>query len=138
MDRKKVLIVDDDRDFVHITSVYLKAYGYDVVVASDAIEAITVAQTTHPDIILLDIGLPKGDGLTVLNRLASLDRTTLIPVIVVTGKDPSIKKSCLAAGAMEFFLKPFNPDALLAYIDGVFHQTVLSNKKNTATAAARK
>jgi DNA-binding response OmpR family regulator len=129
MDRKKVLVVDDDSDFVHITSVYLKAYGYDVAVASDAVEAITVAKTTHPDIILLDIGLPKGDGLTVLNRLASSDRTTLIPVIVVTGKDPSLKKSCLAAGAMEFFLKPFNPDVLLAYIDGVLHQTVCSGKK---------
>jgi DNA-binding response OmpR family regulator len=138
MDRKKILVVDDDSDFVHITSIYLKAYGYDVAAASDAIEAIAAAKTTHPDIILLDIGLPKGDGLTVLNRLASSDRTTLIPVIVVTGKDPSIKKSCLAAGAMEFFLKPFNPDALLAYIDGVFHQTVLSDKKSTATAAARK
>ena len=129
MDRKKVLIVDDDKDFVHITSVYLKAYGYDVVVASDAVGAITVAQTTHPDIILLDIGLPKGDGLTVLNRLASSARTTLIPVIIVTGKDPSLKKSCLAAGAIEFFVKPFNPDVLLAYIDGVFHQTVRSDKK---------
>ena len=129
MDRKKVLIVDDDRDFVHITSVYLKAYGYDVVVASDAIEAITAAQTTHPDIILLDIGLPKGDGLTVLKRLASSARTTLIPVIIVTGKDPSLKKSCLAAGAVEFFVKPFNPDDLLAYIDGVFHQTARSDKK---------
>jgi len=129
MDRKKVLIVDDDRDFVHITGVYLKAYGYDVVVASDAVEAITVAQTTHPDIIILDIGLPKGDGLTVLNRLASSARTTLIPVIIVTGKDPSLKKSCLEAGAIEFFVKPFNPDVLLAYIDGVFHQTVRSDKK---------
>jgi DNA-binding response OmpR family regulator len=129
MDRKKVLVVDDDRDFTHVISVYLKAYGYDVVVASDAVEAITVAQTTRPDIILLDIGLPKEDGLTVLNRLASSDRTTLIPVIVVTGKDPSLKKSCLAAGAMEFFVKPFNPDVLMAYIDGVFHQTVWSDKK---------
>ena len=129
MDRKKVLIVDDDRDFVHITSVYLKAYGYDMVVSSDAVDAITVAQTTHPDIILLDIGLPKGDGLTVLNRLASSARTTLIPVIIVTGKDPSLKKSCLAAGAIEFFVKPFNPDVLLAYINGVFHQTVRSDKK---------
>ncbi|MGD0551524.1 MAG: response regulator transcription factor [Sedimentisphaerales bacterium] len=129
MDRKKVLVVDDDRDFVHVTRVYLKAYGYDVVVASDAVEAVTVAKTEYPDIILLDIGLPKGDGLTVLNRLTSSDRTTLIPVIVVTGKDPSLKKSCLAAGAMEFFVKPFNPDVLLAYIDGVFHQAVGSDKK---------
>lgn len=129
MDRKKVLVVDDDKDFVHIISVYIKAYGYDVVVASDAVEAVTVAKTAYPDIILLDIGLPRGDGLTVLNRLTSSDRTTLIPVIVVTGKNPSLKKSCLAAGAMEFFLKPFNPDVLLAYIDGVFHQTVESDKK---------
>ena len=129
MDRKKVLIVDDDKDFVHITSVYLKAYGYDVVAATDAVEAVTFAQTTHPDIIILDIGLPMGDGLTVLNRLASSARTTLIPVIIVTGKDPSLKKSCLAAGAVEFFVKPFNPDVLMAYIDGVFHQTVRSDKK---------
>jgi len=136
MDPKRVLVVDDDRDFVHITSVYLKAYGYGVVAASDAVEAITVAKTTHPDIILLDIGLPKGDGLTVLNRLASSDRTTLIPVIIVTGKDPSLKKSCLAAGAMEFFVKPFNPDVLLAYINGVFHQTVWPDKKSEATVTA--
>jgi len=129
MNRKKVLVVDDDKDFVHITSVYLKAYGYDVVAATDAVEAVTFAQTTHPDIIILDIGLPMGDGLTVLNRLASSARTTLIPVIIVTGKDPSLKKSCLAAGAVEFFVKPFNPDVLMAYIDGVFHQTVRSDKK---------
>ena len=129
MDRKRVLVVDDDKDFTHIISVYLKASGYNVLIASDAIEAITVAQTTHPDIILLDIGLPKGDGLTVLNQLASSARTIFIPVIIVTGKDPSLKKSCLAAGAMEFFVKPFNPDVLMAYIDGVFHQAVWSDKK---------
>jgi two-component system KDP operon response regulator KdpE len=129
MDRKRVLVVDDDKDFTHIISVYLKASGYNVLTASDAVDAITVAQTTHPDIIILDIGLPKGDGLTVLNRLASSARTIFIPVIIVTGKDPSLKKSCLAAGAVEFFVKPFNPDDLLAYIDGVFHQTVRSDKK---------
>lgn len=136
MDRKKVLIVDDDRDFVHITSVYLKADGYDVVEASDAVEAITTAQTTHPDIILLDIGLPKGDGLTVLNRLASSARTTLIPVIIVTGKDPSLKKSCLAAGAMAFFVKPFNPDVLLAYINGVFHRRSCQTKSDGSALLA--
>jgi two-component system KDP operon response regulator KdpE len=129
MDRKRVLVVDDDKDFTHIISVYLKASGYNVLTASDAIEAVTVAQTTHPDIILLDIGLPKGDGLTVLNQLASSARTIFIPVIIVTGKDPSLKRSCLAAGAVEFFIKPFNPDDLLAYIDGVFHHAVGTDKK---------
>jgi DNA-binding response OmpR family regulator len=116
MDEKKILIVDDERDFVRILSANLKARGYNTVTASDAVGAITVAQKERPDLIILDVNMPGGDGLTVLKRLGASDHTSLIPVIVVTGLTPAAKVEMLAAGAVAFYVKPVDIDILLACI----------------------
>jgi DNA-binding response OmpR family regulator len=117
MDKKKILIIDDEKDFLRITAMQLKARGYGIVAATDAVTAISVAQEEKPDLILLDIGLPAGDGFTVMERLACLDRTVLTPVIVITGRDTStFQEQALKAGAMAFLRKPIDIDGLVAAI----------------------
>lgn len=129
MAEKKILIVDDEKDFVRILSLHLKAQGYSTVTASDAVGAITTAQKERPDLIILDIAMPGGDGLTVLKRLGASDHTSLIPAIVVTGMAPSAKVDALAAGAVEFYVKPVNIDILLACIRGQLGQTAEAGQR---------
>jgi DNA-binding response OmpR family regulator len=124
MSEKKILIVDDEVDFVRILSAHLKSRGYSVFGASDAVGAIAAAQKERPDLIILDVAMPGGDGLTVLRRLGVSNHTSLIPVIVLTGLAPTMKAEAIAAGAVEFYVKPVDIDILLACIRKQLCQTV--------------
>src|SRR5574337_1650034 len=116
MTGKKILIVDDDEELRRGLAIRLKANGYNVVLAYDAISATSMARKEEPDLIILDIGLPGGDGFIVMERLAAIAQTS-IPVIVLTGRDPStIKERALSSGAKAFFLKPPDNDALLVAV----------------------
>ena len=116
--RKKILIVDDDQDLVVGLAVRLrKVGGYDVIMASDGLGAVTKAQREKPDLIILDLGLPVGDGFSVLERLKTLMNTALIPVIVLSARDPGeAQDAVLGMGADGFFQKPADNDQLLAAI----------------------
>ena len=116
--RKKILIVDDDQDLVVGLAVRLrKVGGYDVIMASDGLGAVTKAQREKPDLIILDLGLPVGDGFSVLERLKTLMNTALIPVIVLSARDPGeAQDAVLEMGADVFFQKPADNDQLLAAI----------------------
>ena len=115
---KKILIVDDDPDVALGLGIRLrKAGGYAVVVASDGVGAVTRAQRERPDLIILDIGLPAGDGFSVLERLKTLTSTALVPVIVLTAKDPEfVRDRVLEMGAEAFYQKPADNNALLASV----------------------
>lgn len=116
MTRKKILVVDDDEDMRRGLGIRLKANGYSVVFAYDAISATSMTRKEEPNLVILDIGLPGGDGFIVMERLASIARTS-IPVIVLTGRDPStVRERALSAGAKAFFLKPPDNDELLAAV----------------------
>lgn len=113
MSAKKILVVDDDRDQQAGLRVRLAASGFQVCSAYDAAQAIIVARTELPDLILLDIGLPGGDGHKVFERLQNLAPTSLIPVIILSAKEPSRHRdSLLQKGASAYFQKPAD-DALL-------------------------
>jgi len=116
--RKKILIVDDDQDLVVGLAVRLrKAGGYDVIMAADGLGGITKAQREKPDLVILDLGLPVGDGFSVLERLKTLTTTALIPVIVLSARDPGeAQNAVLDMGADAFFQKPADNDQLLAVI----------------------
>jgi DNA-binding response OmpR family regulator len=115
--RKKILIVDDDEDFVRILKLWLVASGYDVVFAVDGVSAISVARRENPDVILVDIGLPAGDGFSVIERLAVIEELMFTPIIVITGKDPSaVQQRATRAGAKAVLLKPVNEEKLLTVI----------------------
>jgi DNA-binding response OmpR family regulator len=116
MSEQKVLIVDDDKDVVRGLSVRLKANGYRVVTAVDGISAVSVARKEEPNVIILDIGLPGGDGFTVMERLESL-LPVAVPIIILTAREISgNKERGLKAGARAFLQKPVDNDVLLEAI----------------------
>lgn len=114
--QSKILIVDDDPEMRLAMHVRLKANNYAVGFAVDGVSGIAEARRQRPDVILLDLGLPAGDGYTVLERLQANDSLSCIPVIVVSGRDRAANRDrALKAGARFFLQKPVrNSDLLLA------------------------
>ena len=117
MEKHKILIVDDDPDLRRALKLRLRANHYDTLQAGDGYAAIAVASKEHPSLIILDLGLPAGDGYIVLERLQSNDTLSDIPVIVLTARDSqSSEKRSLAAGAAAFFQKPADNNELMELI----------------------
>jgi two-component system KDP operon response regulator KdpE len=109
--------VDDDKDVLRGLNVRLRANGYSVVFAADGFSAISVARKEMPDVIILDIGLPAGDGFSVIERLGSLLPVAHIPIIILSARDISgNKERALNAGVEAFFQKPVDNDVLLETI----------------------
>jgi|HubBroStandDraft_4_1064222.scaffolds.fasta_scaffold127571_2 CheY-like chemotaxis protein len=117
MDSKKILIVDDNADIRLGLHLRLKANHYDTLFAADAFAAVAEARKHRPDLILLDLGLPAGDGFTVMERLRQVPFLAVIPVIVVSARDGlGNQKRAFEAGAKAFLQKPVNDAELLAVI----------------------
>ena len=117
MNRNKILIIEDDEDLQRGLIVRLKASNYDTAFASDAAMALTVARKEAPDLILLDLGLPGGDGFLILDRMKNIVELAGTPVIVVSARDPHANKErALKAGASAFFQKPVDNQELIAAI----------------------
>lgn len=114
--QSKILIVDDDPEMRLAMQFRLRANNYAVGFAFDGVSAIAEAYRQRPDVILLDLGLPAGDGFAVMDRLRANDSLACIPVIVVSGRDRAANGSrSLKAGARFFLQKPVrNADLLLA------------------------
>ena len=116
MNAKTVLIVEDDQDQSMLLASLLKRNGYHVISAPDAVFVITTARNERPDLILLDIQLPGGDGFLVLQRLQAIVELTTTPVIVMTAFDKYVEGAALEAGAMAFLKKPIDKNLLLATV----------------------
>ena len=115
---KKIMLVEDDKDAVRAMGIRLKSQGYDLVVATDAISAISTARKEKPDVIVLDLGLPGGDGFVVMQRLKSNYELMLVPIIVVSARDPLVNEErALEAGAAAFLQKPVKNAEFLAAIE---------------------
>jgi DNA-binding response OmpR family regulator len=113
----KILIVDDDPDLRQSLKLRLRANHYDTFHAVDGFSGIALAYKELPNLIILDLGLPAGDGFAVLNHLQRDDKLSSIPVIVLTARDPQSSEQCsLAAGASAFFQKPPDNAELLEVI----------------------
>jgi DNA-binding response OmpR family regulator len=114
---KLVLLVDDDEDLLVTLAVPLRRQGFDVAVATDAVTAVSSAVRRPPDLVIMDIGLPGGDGTMVMQHLHALPKLAGVPVIVLSGRDPERhREAALAAGAAAYLQKPVAPDELLAAI----------------------
>lgn len=112
---KKILIVDDEKDIVDLLEYNLEAEGYKTITAFDGEEAVKKAASGSPDLILLDIMLPKKDGLEVLRELRMSSVTRDIPVIFLTAKDSEIDEVIgLELGADDYIVKPISIRKLLA------------------------
>src|ERR1700680_4234690 len=117
MDSTKILVVDDNPTIRRGLSVRLQANGYEVLFAEDAISATAALVTERPDLVILDLGLPCGDGFVVMERLQKNESLASIPVIVLTGLDSEdTRNRALEAGAVAFFQKPVDDDELLSAI----------------------
>lgn len=109
-----ILVIDDDLTQSEILLHRFSSQGYRVSLAHSCDAGIDVALADHPDLILLDIGLPDGDGLEVCSRLSDGERTSDIPVIIVSGMDqPDVVRRARAAGCRYYVRKPYDPNALL-------------------------
>lgn len=112
--KKKILIVDDERDIVKALTIRLGASGYQVVSAYDGAQGVFLAHKEKPDLILLDIRMPSGDGFSVAEKLKQTGRTTRIPIIFLTGSsEREAEEKAFALGARFYIKKPYDPEELL-------------------------
>ena len=110
---RKILLVDDTKDIVFVVSRRLKSWGYEALTAGSGEEALEIAQREIPDLILLDIMMPKMKGRDVCIRLRADARTAHIPVIFLTALSlPDHIKAGLDVGAVDYIVKPFEPEEL--------------------------
>ena len=108
------MVVDDDPVLLQAMHLRLRANQYDIVSARDGYSALALAQKERPDLILLDLGLPAGDGFTVLKHLQQFPALAPIPVIVLSARDREVNEArSLEAGAAAFFQKPADNEELL-------------------------
>ena len=115
---KKIMIVEDENLQLTALARSLKSAGFEIVAARDGLTAISTARKEQPDLILLDLGLPAGDGFVVLERLQMLLNTGTIPVIVVSSRTPiGNRDAALKAGAIAYIHKPVNMPILLKAIN---------------------
>lgn len=113
----KILIVDDDPELRQALKLRLRANHYDTVHAGDGYSAVAQALKEHPDLIILDLGLPAGDGFVVLDRLQDDDKLSSIPIVVLTARDAQgNEERALKAGAAAYFQKPADNSELLDLI----------------------
>lgn len=126
---QSILIVDDNPMNVDIFRTRLATHGYQILTATDGEEALQVARQRQPDLILLDIMMPKVDGLEVCRRLRSDPELPFIPIIIVTSKgDTKDIVAGLDAGADEYLTKPVDQGALVARVKSMLRIKVLHNK----------
>ena len=125
MEKSKILIVDDDPDLCRGLNLRLRANQDDTVYAEDAFSAVSMAEKEHPQLILLDLGLPAQDGFAVLEKLQSNPLLGCIPVIVLSARDAYQNQSrALQAGANAYFQKPADNGELLDAIRAMLQNSI--------------
>ena len=138
MDRSlvaKILVIDDSPVIRRLLCMMLGAKHHDVAVAADATSAATVARKEKPDLIILDLSLPGGDGFLLIDRFRNLSRLAFVPIIVLSGEQsPEIKQRALQAGAEAFFTKPPNDEELLAAVEQGLSRTARIGPIKTQTS----
>ena len=122
MNRAKIMVVDDDPDLRNALSLRLRANHFDTFSVCDGYSAIALALREKLHLIILDLGLPAGDGFAVLKNLQQYPALASIPVIVLTARDPEgNEKRTLESGAVAFFQKPVDNEELLGAIRASLH-----------------
>jgi two-component system alkaline phosphatase synthesis response regulator PhoP/two-component system response regulator VicR len=118
---KKILVVDDERHIVRLVEVNLTKAGYQVVTAYDGVEALEQVEKEKPDMVVLDVMMPRMDGFEVLKKLQADPGTAEIPVIMLTAKaqDADIFRGW-SSGVSSYLTKPFNPRELLTFVERIF------------------
>ncbi|HMK77231.1 MAG TPA: response regulator [Thermodesulfobacteriota bacterium] len=129
MAKNKILVVDDEEDMAKALNLRLKANGYNVVFASDSVQALTIANQENPDLILLDIMIPGGGGFVVAERLKQSAATHRIPIIFLTGI-PGGEERAYKLGASGYVMKPYQPEELM---EAIHNALEISRKESGET-----
>src|SRR3984885_14697229 len=117
MNQARIMIADDDPHFRLALSVRLRANNFDTVNICDGYSALAMALKETPNLIILDLGLPAGDGFAVLKQVKQFPALSRVPVIVLTGRDPGgNERRSLESGAVAFFQKPADEAELMGAI----------------------
>ena len=115
---KRVLLVEDDPNISLAFGVRLKAMGYTVYTAKDAVGAVSAVRSHNPDVVLLDISLPAGDGFMVAERIKNLVNAAATPIIFITASNkPGLRERAATLGAVGFLNKPFDATHLANAIE---------------------
>ena len=121
MNVKQILVVEDESRIAHIVRDYLERAGYGVAIAGNGTDALAFARSRHPDLIVLDLGLPRMDGLEVTRALR---KQSNVPIIMLTARvEESDTLIGLELGADDYITKPFSPKELVARVRAVFRRT---------------
>jgi len=113
---KKILIIEDDEKIAFALSVRLGAHGYPTWIARDGILGLSMAVGNQPDLVLMDIALPTGDGFTLAERIKSHVPTPTPIIFLTASKSPELRERAQQLGAAAFFEKPYEAEALLAAV----------------------
>ena len=133
--KEKILVVDDEISISHFISTVLTANNYDVIIAKNGAEAYAMATSQCPDLILLDLGLPDMDGLSIIKTIREW---TQLPIIVVSARiHERDKVAALDMGADDYITKPFGPSELLARIRTAIRHTRTSNSNDVIATTGR-
>jgi DNA-binding response OmpR family regulator len=136
---KRILIVDDDRRLVESLAVRLRAEGYQIIRAEDGYQALQSARRGQPDLVLLDIHMPAGDGFSVQNRMHQITNLATTPVIYLTGETSgSVDAMAHDHGAFKVLHKPFNTEHLLEAVRSALGDTshrAETQHRHTVTAS---
>ena len=114
----RIMVVEDDETVCEALSARLMHEGYEVSAAKDAISAVSTARREHPEVAVVDINLPGGNGFDVVRRLARVMSGSGLKIVFMTAsKKPGLRQKAMSAGAAAFVEKPFTAQALLSAID---------------------
>ncbi len=120
---ERILVVDDDPDIARFIEVNLRAHGYEVVLASDGIDALEKAREAPPSLALVDVMMPRMDGFELVERMRGGVKTANVPVIILTARALTADKVVgLTAGADDYIIKPFDPVELVARVKGTLRR----------------
>ncbi|ANS39281.1 response regulator transcription factor [Bacillus velezensis] len=123
---KKILVVDDEQSIVTLLQYNLERSGYDVITASDGEEALEQAENENPDLIVLDVMLPKVDGIDVCKQLRQ--QKMMVPILMLTAKDEEFDKVLgLELGADDYMTKPFSPREVTARVKAILRRADISS-----------
>jgi two-component system, OmpR family, alkaline phosphatase synthesis response regulator PhoP len=112
--KKKILVVDDERDIIRAVTIRLQTVGYEVVYAYDGAQGVFMAHKEKPDLIILDIRMPAGDGFTIAQCLKETAQTSHIPILFLTGSpERNAEQKAQELGGRFYIKKPYDPEELL-------------------------
>jgi DNA-binding response OmpR family regulator len=136
--RKKILIVDDEKELVSLVALHMRLAGFEVIYAVNGTSALELARREKPDLMILDLMLPKINGWEVCRRIKKDDATRLIAVVMLTARvQLDDKEKGFQAGADDFVTKPFSPRELVARVKRVLERTGAAHAPGAAARAGR-